>query len=99
MEQLKPCASCAYKKCFESVLWLGCYYYTEGEFEKASALLEESSVRYGDTVMEAKFLLEKIRNGDSVSSGKSGGPTQDGGQKQGLVARLFHNKKRTGPVK
>lgn len=99
MEQLKPCASCAYKKCFESVLWLGCYYYTEGEFEKASALLEESSVRYGDTVMEAKFLLEKIRNGDSVSSGKSGGSTQDGGQKQGLVARLFHNKKRTGPVK
>lgn len=59
MEQLRPCAACEYNKCFESALWRGCYYYTEGEFEKAAALFEEASVRYGDVLFEAKFLLEK----------------------------------------
>lgn len=72
MERLRPCAACAYKKCYESSLWLGCYYYTEGEFEKAAVLLEEASVRYGNVVTQAKLLLEKIKNGDC---GFSGNPT------------------------
>lgn len=99
MEQLKPCAACAYKKCFESSLWLGCYHYTEGEFEKAAALLEEAAARYGDVLLEAKFLLEKIRDdsGGFPPKSEGGTKTQGGGQKQGLVARLFH--KKTGPVK
>ena len=92
MERLRPCAACAYKKCYESSLWLGCYYYTEGEFEKAAVLLEEASVRYGNVVTQAKLLLEKIKNGDCGFSGKSDGHKQDAGQKQGIVARLFHRK-------
>ena len=92
MERLRPCAACAYKKCYESSLWLGCYYYTEGEFEKAAVLLEEASVRYGNVVTQAKLLLEKIKNGDCGVSGKSDGHKQDAGQKQGIVARLFHRK-------
>lgn len=89
MERLRPCAACAYKKCFESSLWLGCYYYTEGEFEKAAALFEETLARYGDVVVEAKLLLQKIQSGE-----KSGGAiqTQDAGLKQGFVAKLFHRK-------
>lgn len=66
MEQLRPCAACEYKKCFESALWLGCYYYTEGEFEKAAALFEESTVRYGNVLLEAKFLLEKIGKSEGI---------------------------------
>ena len=66
MEQLRPCAACEYKKCFESALWLGCYYYTEGEFEKAAALFEESTARYGNVLLEAKFLLEKIRKSEGI---------------------------------
>lgn len=94
MEQLKPCAACEYNKCFEAALWLGCYYYTEGEFEKAGALFEEASVRYGDVVMEAKHLLEKIRSGGQSEGGTK---TQDGFQRQGFVAKLFHRKEK--PVK
>ena len=90
MEQLRPCAACEYNKCFESALWRGCYYYTEGEFEKAAALLEEASARYGDVLSEAKFLLEKMRDG-------SGTKTQNGGQKQRFVAKLFRRKEK--PVK
>lgn len=99
MEQLKPCAACEYKKCFESALWLGCYYYTEGEFKKAAALFEESAVRYGDVLLEAKFLLEKIRDGSGgfPPESEGGTKTQDAGQKPGFMARLFH--KKTGPVK
>lgn len=98
MEQLKPCAACAYKKCFESSLWLGCYYYSEGEFEKAAAQFQEASVRYGAVLLEAKFLLEKIQSGDSGHAQSKGtGKTQGAGQWQGVVARLFH--KKTGPVK
>lgn len=99
MEQLKPCAACEYKKCFESALWLGCYYYTEGEFEKAAALFEESAVRYGDVLLEAKFLLQKIRDGSNgfPPESEGGTKTQGAGQKPGFMARLFH--KKTGPVK
>lgn len=99
MEQLRPCAACAYKKCFESALWLGCYYYTEGEFEKAAALFEEAAVRYGDVLLEAKFLLQKIRDGSNgfPPESEGGTKTQDAGQKPGFMARLFH--KKTGPVK
>lgn len=91
MEQLKPCAACAHKKCFESSLWLGCYYYTEGEFEKAAALLQEATARYGDILIQAKFLLEKIQGGTKSGDGAK---MQDAGQKQGFMARLFQRKEK-----
>lgn len=60
MEQIRPCSGCKYSKCFESSLWLGYYYYTEKEYEKAAALMEETLQRNFDG-LEAKFLLDKIR--------------------------------------
>lgn len=60
MEQIRPCSACRYTKCFESSLWLGYYYYTEKEYEKAAALMEETLKRDFDA-LEAKFLLEKIK--------------------------------------
>ncbi|MDE7246634.1 MAG: tetratricopeptide repeat protein, partial [Lachnospiraceae bacterium] len=83
MEQIQPCAGCRYQKCFESSLWLGFYYYTEGDYEKAAALLEETLKRDFD-VLSAKYLLEKIRNGAYLQ--------KPDGQKRTLVERLFHRK-------
>ena len=60
MENIRPCAACRYTRCFESSLWLGYYYYTEGEYEKAAALMEETLKRNFDA-LEAKFLLDKIK--------------------------------------
>lgn len=92
MEQIRPCASCGYKKCFESSLWLGFYYYSEGEFEKAAAQFEETLRRANDAV-QAKFMLEKIRSGEGGSSGKTdGAQPKDTEQKQGFMAKLFHRK-------
>lgn len=92
MEQIRPCASCGYKKCFESSLWLGLYYYTEGEFERAAELFEETLRRANDAV-QAKFMLEKIRSGEGGSSGKTdGAQPKDTEQKQGFMAKLFHRK-------
>ena len=62
METEHPCASCKYPKCFEASLWLGYYYYCEGEYEKAAELFEEALRRNAD-VLEAKFMLEKIKTG------------------------------------
>ena len=95
MEQLRPCALCRHKKCYEATFWLGCYYYCEGESERAAALFEETLKR-DVTMTMAKFLLDKIRNGDCGFPGKSSGQAQEPGQKQGLVARLFGRKK--GPA-
>ncbi|MDE6405377.1 MAG: tetratricopeptide repeat protein [Lachnospiraceae bacterium] len=96
MEQQRPCASCQYKKCYEASFWLGCYYYCEGEFERAAALFEET-LRRDVSMTLAKCLLEKIRNGDSDLPGKAGGRMQsndeDSGRKQGFMARLFHRTK------
>lgn len=92
MEQIRPCASCGYKKCFESSLWLGLYYYTEGEFERAAELFEETLRRANDAV-QAKFMLEKIRSGEGGFSGKTdGAQPKDTEQKQGFMAKLFHRK-------
>lgn len=90
MEQLRPCAGCAYNKCFEASLWLGYYYYSEGEFEKAAAQFEET-LRRDAGVMEAKFMLEKMRGG-TYGQTQDVGRTQDAGRKQGVMARLFHRK-------
>lgn len=60
MEKIRPCAACRYTRCFESSLWLGYYYYTEKEYEKAAALMEETLKRNFDA-LEAKFLLDKIK--------------------------------------
>ena len=97
MEQIRPCASCGYKKCFESSLWLGLYYYAEGELERAAALFEETLRRANDAV-QAKFMLEKIRSGEGGPSGKTdGAQPKDTEQKQGFMAKLFHRKE--NPVK
>lgn len=97
MEQIRPCVACGYKKCFESSLWLGLYYYTEGEFERAAVLFEETLKREKDA-LQAKFLLEKIRNGEGGSPGKPDSvQPKDTEQKQGFVAKLFHRKE--NPVK
>lgn len=95
MEQIRPCACCRYQKCFESSLWQGFYYYAEGDYEKAAALLEEALRRDFD-VLSAKYLLQKIR-GSAGSSGlpqKPDGQTgaSDPGQKRKFGARLFHRK-------
>lgn len=81
MEQIRPCAACRYQKCFESSLWLAYYYYAEGDFEKASALLKETLKRDPDT-LPAEYLLRKLRSRSA----------QDTEQKQGFVARLFRRK-------
>lgn len=93
MEQMKPCAGCRYKKCFESSLWQGFYYYTEGDYEKAAALLKETLERDPD-VLSAKSLLEKIRNGTGgeFSQKPDGAGAQGAVQKRNFVERLFHRK-------
>lgn len=68
MEQQKPCASCGFKKCLEASFWLGCYYYCEGELDKAAEQFEETLKR--DVKMtEAKFLLEKINRKNKRAKG------------------------------
>ncbi len=110
MERQRPCAGCGYGKCFEASFWLGCYYYCEGEPDKAAAQFEET-LRRDIKMTQAKILLEKIRGGGNASSGKPGGraglkgmgETSDAGHKQGFMARLFHRKtepeKQDGSVK
>lgn len=93
MEQIEPCAGCKYQKCVESSLWLAFYYYTEGDYEKASSLLLET-LRRNPEEQTAEYLLQKMQRhtGESGFSSKAGGRASDAGQKQGFVARLFHRK-------
>lgn len=87
MEQIRPCSGCAYEKCHEAALWLGYYYYSEKDLEKAAAMLEETLRRYEDS-SEAKYLLEKIRGGE-------GAQPRDTEEKQGFMGKLLRkNKKR-----
>lgn len=65
MEQQRPCVHCKYQKCYEAPFWLGCYYYCEGEFERAAALFEETLKR-DVTMTLAEFLLEKIRKSEGI---------------------------------
>lgn len=93
MEQIRPCAGCSHQKCFESSLWLAFYYYSEGDYGKAAALLAETLKRNPEE-QAAEYLLRKIQNGADTPLQTQGGPmqAQETGQKQGLVARLFHRK-------
>ncbi len=92
VERMALCGSCDSQKCWESSLGLGCYYYSEGKFEKAAEWLEEALRRDEDT-MAAKFLLEKMRGGASVSKRSEGSAVaQNAHQKQGFMAKLFHKK-------
>lgn len=86
MEQIRPCSGCAHKQCHEAALWQGYYYYSEGEFEKAAAMLEEA-LRRNEDCPEAKFLLEKMR-------GSADGSTRDAAKKHGFVEKLFHKGKK-----
>lgn len=60
MEDMQPCKFCAYGKCFESSLYLGQYYESLGDFERAIAMMEETLRRNPDNV-EAKLNLEAMR--------------------------------------
>lgn len=86
MEQIRPCSGCAYEKCHEAALWMGFYYYCEGDMEKAVAMLEETLKRNEDS-SEAKYLLEKIRGG-------KGAQPQDTEEKQGFMGKLFRKNKK-----
>lgn len=87
MERMNLCGSCDSQNCWEAPLGLGCYYYSEGEFEKAAEWLEEALRRDEDT-MAAKFLLAKMRGGASVSKRAEGSAEQ----KQGFMSKLLHRK-------
>ncbi len=95
MEQIRPCAGCRYQKCFESSWWLGLYYYTEGDYEKASALMEEALRRDFD-LLSAQYLLQKMRgrtgNGGlpQAPDERTGAPAK--GRRQRFGANLFHRK-------
>lgn len=93
MEQIKPCAGCRYKKCFESSLWQGFYYYTEGDYERAAALLSETLERDFDA-LSAKYLLRKIQGGTGNVSQTPvrDGQSQDVGEKRTFMDRLFRRK-------
>lgn len=93
MEQIRPCAGCRYQKCFESSLWLAFYYYSEGDYEKAAALLAETLKRNPEE-QSAEYLLQKIRNpmGENGFSPKTDGQTRHAEQKQGFMSKLLHRK-------
>ena len=93
MEQIRPCAGCSHQKCFESSLWLAFYYYSEGDYEKAAALLAETLKRNPEE-QTAEYLLQKIRNpmGENGFSPKTDGQTRHAEQKQGFMSKLLHRK-------
>lgn len=60
MESMQPCKFCAYKKCFESSLYLGQFYESQGDYERAAELMEET-LRRDPINVEAKQNLENLR--------------------------------------
>lgn len=60
MEEIQPCKFCAYEKCFESSLYLGQFYESEGDYDRAAQLLEETLRRKPDCI-EAKQNLKNVR--------------------------------------
>ena len=60
MEKMKPCRYCEYEKCFESTLWLGLFYESQGDYKQAIELMEET-LRRNPNLIQAQKVLEKLR--------------------------------------
>lgn len=60
MERLQPCRYCEYEKCFESTLWLGLFYESQGDYRRAIELMEET-LRRNPNLIQAQKVLEKLR--------------------------------------
>lgn len=60
MDGMQPCKFCAYPKCFESSLYLGQYYESQGDNRRAAELMEETLCR-NPVNLEAKQNLENLR--------------------------------------
>lgn len=60
MEKMKPCRYCEYEKCFESTLWLGLFYESQGDHRQAIELMEET-LRRNPNLIQAQKVLEKLR--------------------------------------
>lgn len=60
MNEIPLCRYCTHEKCFESSLWLGRFYESQGDDEKAIEHLEEALRRNPDLV-QAKKALENLR--------------------------------------
>ncbi len=60
MEEMPLCRYCQHKKCYESTLWMGRFYESQGDYERAAQLMEETLQRYPDCV-QAKEVLMRLR--------------------------------------
>lgn len=60
MEEIQPCRYCEFEKCYESTLWLGRFYESQGDYESAARLIEETVRRHPHSV-EAQQALKNIR--------------------------------------
>ncbi|MCM1127624.1 MAG: tetratricopeptide repeat protein [Lachnospiraceae bacterium] len=60
MDEIHLCRYCTHEKCFESSLWLGRFYESLGDYERAVEYLEETLRRDPERV-QAKKALENLR--------------------------------------
>lgn len=60
MEEMPLCRYCQHKQCWESSLWMGRFYESQGDYERAAQLMEETLQRYPDCV-QAKEVLMRLR--------------------------------------
>ncbi|MDE7250614.1 MAG: tetratricopeptide repeat protein, partial [Lachnospiraceae bacterium] len=60
MNEIHLCRYCTRDKCFESSLWLGRFYETQGDYKRAIEHLEEA-LRRNPELVQAKKALENLR--------------------------------------